>query len=442
MSLIETTLLTAWRAFVIALLAVLPGLFLTPFLRQLSRRAIAATYVVGTLVYFTPTMLAGYGWLPSVAQSPVGSFHREVFYGVALIVRFAPLAAIALWLGNAGPSAAAQHTWRAAGGRGVSWWLREAGATPWLAMALVFLLAFQEFDLATSWGIRAWTVALFDAQIGGLALRESLRLALLPLLVEAVVIAPLLFVVARSSRPAAPPMETDARRASAAAIAYIVPGFLILVVLPANFVLRLGRDGFSAWLESMTLHREVAHGLISALLASGLAWAISGVVRGRWAAVLAAPGLLGSLLLSLIALAALQMVPPVAMTVFPWLGALILQLLPAAFLLRAIIRRGTDAAAVHTARLAAARPAEWTLVRRPAAGALVLLFGIAYSDFTISALLAPPQFTTVFVRVFNLMHYGQSAVLSATLFVAIVVPLAALALTYLVIRVYFARRVR
>ncbi|MEO6740259.1 MAG: hypothetical protein ABIP20_08405, partial [Chthoniobacteraceae bacterium] len=89
-----------------------------------------------------------------------------------------------------------------------------------------------------------------------------------------------------------------------------------------------------------------------------------------------------------------------------------------------------------------ASAAEWTLSRGPAAGAVLLLFGVAYGDFTIGALLAPPQFTTVFARIFNLMHYGQNALLSASVFIAVATPLLCLWLTRRLLRLYVARRVR
>jgi ABC-type Fe3+ transport system permease subunit len=158
--------------------------------------------------------------------------------------------------------------------------------------------------------------------------------------------------------------------------------------------------------------------------------------------VLAAPGLLGPLLLSLLLVAAAQHAGPIGRSAFPLMLALVLQLLPLALLLRALLYLGTDRTALHIARGAGARPADWALSGGPAAGAVLLLFGVAYSDFTTSALLAPPQFTTVFVRIFNLMHYGQGAVLSAAVFIAVATPLLCLGLTRFVLRLYVARRVR
>jgi ABC-type Fe3+ transport system permease subunit len=85
---------------------------------------------------------------------------------------------------------------------------------------------------------------------------------------------------------------------------------------------------------------------------------------------------------------------------------------------------------------------QWSLSHAPACGAWALLFGVAYGDFTAGTLLAPPQFTPVFARILNLMHYGQSAVLSASVFVAVMVPLAGLWLTRFLLRAYLRCCVR
>jgi ABC-type Fe3+ transport system permease subunit len=442
MNLLEATACTALRAAVIAFVTSAIGVVLVGRVRRCSPAALRGILALAALAYFLPAMLAGYGWLPTVVKWPANSAQRELFYDALLMIRFAPIATLALWLAHAGPGAAAWHVGRLTGAIRWRWWLREAGSAPWLAAGIVFLLAFQEFDLATSWGIRSWTVTLFDSQIGGLALNESLRLALLPLGIELMVILPLLFALKR--RKAGPLMEREMTRQPAwpLGVLFAIAPLALFLVLPSWFVLRLGFTGVGAWFESWTMAREIVHGCISAGVASLFAWALTSIVGSRAMAVLIIPGLLGSLLLSLVTLGAVQNLPDIGSTVFPWLLTLTLQLLPVAALLRLLMRLRTAPAAVHTARLASARSIEWTLVRYPAMGAVLLLFCLAYSDFTISALLAPPQFTTVFVRVFNLMHYGQSAVLSVTVLFAVLVPLLVLGLTHLLLRLYVRRCVR
>jgi iron(III) transport system permease protein len=439
MSLVDATVAAALRALVVASIAVALAYWLLPRLRGMPAKLGWSVFAAGGLAYFTPTMLAGYGWLPTVTQWPAGSVARESFYAGALLIRLAPIGALALWLARPGPDPAAQHVWKLAHCRSWKFWWRETGAAPWLSGGLVFLLAFQEFDLATSWGIRSWTVSLFDAQIGGLATRDSLRLCLVPLTVELAVILPLLMLTRRARRQGLLEQERTAAPAPAVLV-YAVAALTFFVVMPAVMVFRLGADGFRAWIESPSMLREVGHAFVSGGIAATLAWLIAGT-RAAWLrALLAMPGLLGPLVLGLAVLGALQWGPAAADTVLPWLFALTLQLLPMALLLRLLLERGIDRASLHAARLAGARGVEWTLWKERAVAAGLLLFCLGYGDFTISTLLAPPQFSTIFPRVFNLMHYGQSAVLSFSVLVAVLAPLAIAAVALLLLRLYVRRR--
>jgi ABC-type Fe3+ transport system permease subunit len=216
----------------------------------------------------------------------------------------------------------------------------------------------------------------------------------------------------------------------------------VFLIYPGLAIFRLGADGFRAWFESPAMVREIGNAFISGGVAAALAWGISGLHSKAIRAFLAAPGLLGALMLGLIMLAGAQVAPSVMSSVAPWLFTLTLVLLPYALLLRLMIESGTQRAALHVARISVAHAVEWELWRERSIAAVLLLFCLGYSDFTVATLLAPPQFPTIFPRVFNLMHYGQSAVLSFTVFMAIAAPLACAALTLFLVRLYVRRRVR
>ncbi len=448
MTLLWPTACASLRALIVALLAVATALAASRRLRELPAHKLAATFLPPALVLLTPAMLAGYGWLPTVLRWPAGSAGREVFYCAMLWLRLMPVALLAMWFAPPGPSAAAMHGWRMAGEPGgAKWRLRTLGPSPVIAGSAVFLLAFQEFDLATSWGIRTWTVALFDAQVGGLALSESLRLAALPLLVEILALAPLLRAARKMAgiSIAKESLGVHTRISTPLALIKNIVAPLALVLIPAWQILHPSLNGFGAWWESMHLSGELLTSLAVAALSASAAWSLTGLAcspAARWA--LAIPGLLGTLLLSLLLLALFQTAPLHALggTLVPLLLALTLQLLPLALLLRLLLALGTAPAALHTAQLAGARRVQWALAHAPAWGAGALLFGVAYGDFTAGALLAPPQFTPVFARILNLMHYGQSAVLSASVFVAVAVPFVGLWLTRFLLRAYLRCCVR
>jgi ABC-type Fe3+ transport system permease subunit len=140
-------------------------------------------------------------------------------------------------------------------------------------------------------------------------------------------------------------------------------------------------------------------------------------------------GLLGPLVLSLVILAAVQWpgIRCLRDTPIPLVITLGLVLLPAAVVLRLALEMTRSGAALHLAMLMppsrAARELVWKLKTSGKFRAVVLLFIWAYWDLTTSAILAPVGMTPVTVRLYNLMHYGQTAALSAMLCAAFLAPL-------------------
>lgn len=155
---------------------------------------------------------------------------------------------------------------------------------------------------------------------------------------------------------------------------------------------------------------------------------------------LGVPGLLGALVVSLLLLALFQtpLLRPAYDTPLPLLLALTVLLLPPALLLGALWMPHSPAR--HLARQVGSRRLHWELETRPRAIAFGLLFCWAYFDFTASSILAPVGFTPVFVRLHNLAHYGQTAVLSAMLLAAVAAPVLAVLLAGLGARLVVGRK--
>jgi ABC-type Fe3+ transport system permease subunit len=130
-------------------------------------------------------------------------------------------------------------------------------------------------------------------------------------------------------------------------------------------------------------------------------------------------GLLGPLALSLTVLAAVQLPGLLSFrdTPVPLVLTLALVLLPLALVLKRVLELAGYQSSLHLAALIQkSRPAReltWRLSTSGKFWAVVLLFIWAYWDLTCSAILAPIGMTPVSVRLYNLMHYGQIAVLSA-----------------------------
>ena len=380
-------------------------------------------------------------------------FWREHFYCWLALLRYAPLALLVTLLVPPAISCEALHCHRQGTSlpwhRRKMWELRTWGRGLWLGVGVVFLLSFQEFEIAATWNLRSWPVALFDAQVGGLALRESLRLAVLPLFIQVAFIA----LLVCSLRPASHGNDRGGMNTQRSWLAPLVLliSFFVHSIFPC---VAIGGGGFSAGMFSLLLTwpglaalaqwREIGNSLGIAIAATLIAWPLSGWIERRisrrWPLVL--PGLLGSLLCSLLLVSLLQM-PPLRLlreTIFPTVLALALVQLPFAILLRYGIEVTGNHAALHMAHISNGRRALWQLDGWPRLCSLLLLFCFAYGDFTANSLLAPPQFTSVSVRLLNLLHYGRSDTLVVMFTLAYTVPLVIVLLTMHLARFYPRRR--
>jgi ABC-type Fe3+ transport system permease subunit len=95
--------------------------------------------------------------------------------------------------------------------------------------------------------------------------------------------------------------------------------------------------------------------------------------------------------------------------------------------LKRVLELTRHRSALHLAALLpqsrAAADLTWRLSTSGKFWAMVLLYIWAYWDLTASSILAPIGMTPVTVRLYNLMHYGQIAVLSAMTCAAFAAPI-------------------
>ncbi len=403
-------------------------------------RTLAWTLLVAPL--FTPSLLISYTFSKVALALIVSPWSHEALYIGTLALKLAPVAVIVRVLLPAPLSQEASHLYRMCAGRSwrerVSFRLRAAGAGPWIALGLVFVLAFADFELASLWSIRTWTVAIFDAQIGGLALGETLRLAAWPLFVELAVLG----LVARNLRGCQAALTDAPQNRARAPWLYLGMSATLVCLLPLGVVCGQAIKGFAVIGKSFVLGSEIGASVLFALGAAVAAALLARLGRKSSAITVAltAPGLLGALVVSLLVLTLFQ--APMARAIYdtplPLLLALTITLLPLAILLRALWSRRMSA--LHVADQVGSQRLIWELKTRPHAAALGLLFCWAYFDFTASSILAPVGLTPVFVRLHNLAHYGQTAVLSAMMLAAFVVPVLAVLMAGAAARICIGKR--
>ena len=441
MSIAAATLITALRAACIAWLAVHAAARGVRAFRGLRASVSGASLWLMLLTLLVPSMVLGYRFATSRALA--GGWAAELLYSTLVLMRIVPLAFILVWVSPPSWTPQSSHSFALMGRterhRRWLWQLRGWWGEMATVFCVVFLFAFQEFDLAACMNARSWTVALFDAQAGGLALGESLRLMLWPLAVECAVLGTLVFRARNHGQRTGPEAPSNERG--------IAPFLLLLIIAELFFlfagpvvVLGQGLAGIPALWGNFALAREVQNSFVLALVTSIAAWLLAGwaIEKRMRIAVIALPGLLGGLLVSLLLLALFQ-VPPLHLlraSPLPVLVALVLTLMPAALFVRHILACGLRSESAHAATLNGGMQARWRVLKRPALWGGAVLFLQAYGDFTANSLLAPPALTSAFSRIFNLMHYGQTAALSAMLLVTLAVPLLAL-----FIAMFIARRV-
>ncbi len=449
----------------VALVATGAAACLRPALLALGHRARMAAWALLLAPYLVPAILIGYVYAP-LALIAMDTNWVECLYDALLLLRFIPLAALILCLvpGPCSPEAKFCHRLTAAGKNvrrrsvsAIGFWLRSDGRVFAIAFASVFLFVFADFELATLLNVKTWTITLFDAQKGGLLITESLRLALAPVLYEGLLLLAVIVLLFRSRGSALAGQgrasESIASWQKAALWIYLNLAAGAMIVVPGAVILKGAAQGFWLAAANPVVARDILAGLLFAAATALVAYLVAGwfaesdlAFTRIGALALSIPGLFGGLVLALVIQFLFQRraLNWAYDTPIPAVIALVALVLPFAMLLRILLRAFRRGESLHSATLlrasdsASVRRAASSLLWRMKTGRLFwaafLLFYLAYFELTASAILAPTGMTPVVVRLYNEMHYGQSAVLSAMVSIAFAVPLLAGLAVLLIVR--------
>ncbi|MBI1310399.1 hypothetical protein GC176_03760 [bacterium] len=460
---------------------------------------------------FAPDLLVGYAY----ARFDLSLLHRplwnEAFYLVLLTLKFAP-AGLVLRLIAPPPlhSAAADHCRRllsSAGDSRRSRFARRPLASRPVGVAvatLVFLLAFQEFEIASEMSVAAWAVHLFDSQADGLNLETLLRRTSVPAGIQIVLTGLLVWWLADWTRLEVPRWnEHDASAAASgtngAALLMAVAAAVLLLVLPLSIVGVSGLNAARSIVDNPSLVRSFVPELAVAIILAATA-GIGAATVSAWLAhrlrassartviaptsnnvasepvalrdrscwliafatvVLVVIGSLGSLVLSAFVLAAIQLPGLVIVrdTVLPLVTTLILFLLPRGLFLFLIVApaliRESDYLAGLLTRDAGSRRQAFGASHLWASGPRrsLLLSGLlgwwAFLNLTATAMLCPASISLpgttgaivpLPVRLYNLMHYGRNGPLSLMTLLSVLVPLAVFVLVERLLALLWRRR--
>jgi len=470
MTFAEAVGVSALRAGIVAAFSVALAGPLQPMLRQ-SRVLILWPLLVPSLVLgfayrnLSLSLLHHPGW-------------NELLYAALLVVQGVPLAALVLHsLPSPSLSGSASHllTLLRKGEEGRTlrrlaprWkaWLHGPGPHRIIAASIVFLIAFQEAEVAALVRAPGWPEWLFMQQSGGAFLPDAWPYVRWPaLLAGVVVLIPLAcqWALQAGKSTLASPESTRADRPGSRTPRAVFAGWTIVSLTLAVLwpIVVIGPDaarGIGVVMNQPRFLGEIGDalmiGLISGLAAIGLTGGLLNVARrsavGRVLLLAACvPGLLGGLVWGLMVKEGVnRWLPQLAETPVPLVFAVTLALVPRAILILLLLQDYGDEAATHLARLlsrhfrSAVRQSSddlgWQMTGQRWFWGTSLLCLQGYLELSITFLLRPPNVSSAPVRLYNFLHYGRVPGLAAMLVLCLIAPIAvanaALTLRRLVLR--------
>ncbi|MBL4699689.1 MAG: hypothetical protein JKX85_00385 [Phycisphaeraceae bacterium] len=440
--------LSLLRSFTVASVCVLSANAALPILRcSTLMRRLAWGLLLPVIM---PPLVMGYAY-SNVALSLIREpLLNDLLYSLLLVMRFFPVALLILYLSPAPLlTPTALHNLKLAKlSRWQGYLTHGDGRLQLITFAVLFILSFTEFEITSRMGCTSWTIWLFDAQVGGTPLSQTLIWLSLPTSISLLILAAVFIALPRhreSQKPCTRPMRTIATTRWVLLIIWWLASLLLCIIIPWWWVLTPAIKALPAVLREMQILSEIGYSLLFATL-GGLAALLITLISDylprwmRW--LLCLPGLAGSLVVGLVILGIFQL--PIFHSLYdtpiPIVLSLLIIALPAGLILGPILIQHSSS--MHLGQLAGlstatehqklAKHLRWQYQNRQRWMLLCILMFVTYYDLPASALLAPPGMSPAVVRLYNLMHYGQYETLSAMVLLTYALPAMGLAFLFLI----------
>lgn len=294
------------------------------------------------------------------------------------------------------------------------------------AFALSTIYIFHDYEIASLLRIRHWSVVLFNAHAGGLVLNlaGSFQMAALPAFITVTFIGIFLIAFKNCSN------QQFKIAQKPTALSWLIPLFftILTTLLPLVFLLSQSTGGFADIFSSGWMVREFTHSVllssVTTLCCLCIALALTRFSKGL-AFTCSIPGLFGALILGLLFIGVfnLTVLSAFKSTVIPLISAMIVYGLPFALVTVLMLQKQETSYTLNLLPAASAKEVHWISVLRPSILITLPLFCILWFDLTLSSMLAPASVTTLFPRLYNLMHYSENEKLSASVIVTCFIPL-------------------
>lgn len=491
MTLTESLLWSLIRCVFVASISLVPVAILTKQIEySTSTRSRRLWMFFAVLPFFVPELLIGFNYRLTATQLSQGTprlfaaVSTEFLYLLLLVARSTAFGvAVRQMVTRSSVSPESLHAWNSLRPSNTSqptcsltmmqWrqgWLMLHLTGPWrsslIAWSIMALTAFQEFETAALMQIDrypvTWSVWLFDAHADRQPLSDSVRMILGPLIIELILLSPALWMLLRHAPQTAVQSFTSHPHSSKRqpnrllSLFCLFPGIALFLLWPLSVNLFSALSGFRALLSNPDMFQMAAEQILTstsfavtaAVLAISLAEMMQATskphgrnqseqpLRQKLYLLLLLPGLIGSLVLSLLLVAAFQhiLLRPLYDTWLPMLMGQSLAILPRSFALVVMLNQMTERSSMHTASLLMSSPHPeirqrvskivWriTTFRWLLCGLLIAQW--CFWDVTTASILRPVQLEPVVTRLYNEMHYGRTESLMSLAALALLIPVA------------------
>ena len=423
--------------------------------------------VLGPMVL--PSLVVGYGWGDTSMSLVRHEWLNEVMYCLVLLGRYGVVGGFIMLLGpgdEMGVKGEGRWCAKMAGLDGGVWGRLKWWCSGWIgrgviAFCVVFLLVFGEFEIASLVGVSGWSVQLFDAKTMGMSNGETLMRIGWPTGVQAGVVGLCAWwYMNREGKLGVNDGGVEMRDGGEAegmggwwvkilrgmGVVWMFAGLLFVVILPGVWMMGDAARGMGRLVGDGMFSEDLGWSALYAGAGSAGAIGLLAMVRGLGRKMkmgtmvdvviggIAAVGLSGGLVVGLVMVQLLQL-KGLEWMYGTWLAVgmgLAVVLMPIVWVLGLLARSQRERQAVHIAKMMW-RGGHDGGVRRMGMrlwwkgggrlwywmGAYVFFQG--FFELSASYILHPAGGTPAAVRMYNLMHYGNSQRLSAMVVVSVLV---------------------